>query len=296
MNCVINLNKPKGISSHKAVREVIKALGLSKAGHAGTLDPLATGTLLICTGKATKLSNYLTSLDKEYVVTMKLGVATDTLDAEGKVVKEKDSSFVTIALVQDTVKEFVGPILQTPPMYSALKHNGTPLYKLARKNITLERQKREITIYCIELTNFSLPLLTFRVVCSKGTYIRSLCADIAEKLGTCAHVVSLNRTRIGNFSLNNSLCFSDLSTGLKNTRAGCHSMDDTLVHFPEIRFDDEQTKKILNGQTLINKRDKEKEGLVRIKDSEGELLGVGKINNNHVKMTTLLVNQEQYLK
>ena len=199
MHAVVNLDKPAGLTSRTAMVLAQRALGAKRAGHAGTLDPLATGVLLVCLDEATKISGYLLDLEKEYTATLKLGERTDTLDAEGTVVERVEDFSVTESQVEKVLEKFRGGIEQVPPMYSALKRSGTPLYKLARKGITVERPPRKVRISELELTGFAPPLLELRITCSKGTYIRTLADDIGADLGMGAHVTALRRLRIGHF-------------------------------------------------------------------------------------------------
>lgn len=207
---VINLNKPKGITSHDAVTKVKRALKVKKAGHAGTLDPMATGVLLVCLNDATKIVRFLVDLGKQYTATLKLGQRTDTFDADGKVIEEKDARGVTEGQVRAVFEKFTGVIAQVPPMYSAVKHAGKPLYELARAGIVVERQSREVTVSQLELTAFRPPLLDIRVSCSKGTYIRTLAEDIGAALGVGAHVAEIQRTATGGFDVRDAMDLQEL--------------------------------------------------------------------------------------
>ena len=189
MDGVLIINKPKGYTSHDIVNIVKKQLNITKVGHAGTLDPMATGVLIILLGEATKLSNYLMNHDKEYIATLKLGKRTDTLDSEGQIIEEKEIPALSKENINEVLLSFLGKSKQIPPMYSAIKINGKKLYELARKGEEIERKEREIEIYEIEFIklkeeNNKVSEIEFKVNCSKGTYIRTLCEDIAERLGT----------------------------------------------------------------------------------------------------------------
>ena len=189
MDGVLIINKPKGYTSHDIVNIVKKELNITKVGHAGTLDPMATGVLIILLGKATKLSNYLMDHDKEYIATLKLGKRTDTLDSEGQIIEEKEIPALSKENINEVLLSFLGKSKQIPPMYSAIKINGKKLYELARKGEEIERKEREIEIYEIEFIklkeeNNKVSEIEFKVNCSKGTYIRTLCEEIAKKLGT----------------------------------------------------------------------------------------------------------------
>ncbi|MGB5440817.1 MAG: tRNA pseudouridine(55) synthase TruB, partial [Gammaproteobacteria bacterium] len=199
VNGILLLDKPAGVTSNAALQIVKKLYRARKAGHTGSLDPLATGLLPICFGEATKISGFLLDADKDYLVTCKLGERTTTGDAEGEVEQRRPVERVTEKLVRKAMQGFIGDIEQIPPMYSALKHKGERLYKLARQGIEVERAPRQVTIFEMELTDFSLPEATFRVHCSKGTYVRTLIEDIGEVLGCGAHVIRLRRLGVGPF-------------------------------------------------------------------------------------------------
>ena len=208
MNGIVIIDKPAGKTSHDVVNEVKKILGVKKAGHTGTLDPMATGVLPVCLNEATKLAKFLTGEDKEYLATMLLGVKTDTLDTEGKIISQSDKP-VTEERIRAVMAQMVGKIKQVPPAYSAVKYCGKPLYKWARRGIFLETAAREVEIHSIVIEDISFPRVTFRVACSKGTYIRTLCSDIGDLLECGACLCSLRRLRSGFFleemavSLNN---------------------------------------------------------------------------------------------
>ena len=207
---ILNLNKPPKITSRQAVDHVKRLLNVKKAGHGGTLDPDATGVLLICLGSGTKLFEALQAGTKEYEGAFTLGITTDTLDANGQVTKTLDASQVTPDQIRFVCQKFIGEIEQMPPMFSAVKHKGKPLYKLARRGIEVERRPRQVSIESIELLLFSLPEVRFRVVCSKGTYIRTLASDIGTALGCGAHLSELTRTRSGVFTIESAYTFDSL--------------------------------------------------------------------------------------
>ena len=207
---VLNLNKPPKFTSRQAVDCVKRILNVKKAGHGGTLDPNATGVLLVCLGDGTKLFDALQAGTKEYEGTLILGVTTDTLDANGEITKAADTSQITPDQIRSVCQQFVGEIEQTPPMFSAVKHKGKPLYKLARRGIEVERRSRQVFIESIELLSFDIPEVRFRVVCSKGTYIRVLAADIGAVLGCGAHLSELTRTRSGVFKIGEAHTFDSL--------------------------------------------------------------------------------------
>ena len=199
INFVIPMWKPVDWTSFDVVKKIRSHIKPAKVGHAGSLDPFAEGVLMLCTGKKTKSIESFMDQEKEYVSEIFLGSETDTLDITGKVVSTAKIPKINQQLIQDVLSGFIGDIMQEPPMYSALKYNGNPLYKLARKEITVYRKKREVKIYDIELQNFGMDSINIKVKCGRGTYIRALARDIALSLGTVGHLKSLKRTRIGDY-------------------------------------------------------------------------------------------------
>lgn len=209
INGIVIINKEKGYTSHDVCAKVRGILRQKKVGHTGTLDPDATGVLPVCLGNATKLCDVLTDKTKEYVATLLLGTVTDTLDIGG-VVLSQNPVLVSEKEVREAVLSFLGKSIQIPPMYSALKQNGKKLYELARAGIEVERQPRPIEIFEIEILNINIPRVEIRILCSKGTYIRSLCDDIGKKLGCGACMENLQRTRVGNFYLKDACLLQEL--------------------------------------------------------------------------------------
>jgi len=298
MDIIISINKPKDITSQDAVTKVKKILKVKKAGHTGTLDPMATGLLMVCVNKSTRLASYFTGLDKEYKAVMKLGETTDTQDAYGKIIETIENIQVDNELIEETLQSFTGTILQQPPMFSALKHKGEPLYKLARKGIEIERKSREVTIYNIELLDISLPYVTFKTRCSKGTYIRTLCDDIGKKLGTGAHLSALERTAIGDYNIEDSLTLEELRAVSQgdDINKGIYSMDEALSWLPEFVIKEASVKSIMNGNPIMLNNMKPDDALktaagIRIKSSEGNLLAVGSYFDikNSIKMDVVFV-------
>ena len=214
MDGIIIINKEKEYTSHDVVAKVKKILNEKKVGHTGTLDPNATGVLPILLGKGTKLSKYLINHNKIYEATLKLGEKTDTADIEGKIIEEKDvkKENLSVENIARTLQEFIGKSKQVPPMYSAIKVNGKKLYEYARKGQTIEIKPREIEIYGIELLNINNNEITFRVHCSKGTYIRTLCENIAEKLETVGYMKDLKRIEVGEFNIKNAITLKELES------------------------------------------------------------------------------------
>lgn len=217
INGMINIYKEAGFTSHDVVAKLRGILGQKKIGHTGTLDPQAVGVLPVCLGNATKLCDLLTDKDKEYEAVLRLGVVTDTQDMTGKILSESEVT-ITEEKAMEAVLSFIGEYNQIPPMYSALKVNGQKLYDLARQGREVERQARSVTIHGIKIKDISLPYIRFRVVCSKGTYIRTLCHDIGEKLGCGGAMESLKRTRVGGFIQEEALTLSQVE---KLRNEGC---------------------------------------------------------------------------
>lgn len=204
-NGILIVDKPKGITSHDVVNIVRRLFNVKEVGHAGTLDPIATGVLIILIGEATKRSNFLASVDKEYRTTLRLGITTDTGDAFGKIIASSQLQGLERDLIEKTIMGFKGEIEQMPPVFSAVKFKGRSLYKWARKGITVPRKARKVTVREISIKKISLPDIVFDVSCSKGTYIRQLCMDIGGKLGCGAHMAELRRLKAGDFHISQAI-------------------------------------------------------------------------------------------
>jgi tRNA pseudouridine55 synthase len=222
---VLLIDKPLNWTSFDVVDKIRRWFGIEKAGHAGTLDPRATGLLILCTGRQTKRIDQFANLDKEYTGTFELGIRTPSFDMETGVTERGDYTDVSIERLRSVVLGFTGRQMQIPPMYSAVKHHGKPLYKYARKGKTLERQPKEVDVTEFTVVSFLPPVAEFRVVCSKGTYIRSLVSDIGDKLGCGAALTSLRRTRIGTHRVENALTMEELDK-VKGERASLRSLSD----------------------------------------------------------------------
>ncbi len=289
MNIVLQFNKRRDSTSHDAVTAVKKLFKVRKAGHAGTLDPMATGVLLICLNEATKIAGYLSDLDKEYIVTAKLGESTNTYDSEGIITHRAMTPVVTRNDIETILPRFRGEVEQTPPMFSAIKIGGKPLYELARKGIEVDRKPRLITIYSIEILEFNMPYLRLNVACSKGTYIRSLCNDIGNALGTGAHVTELARARIGDFILQNAATIDELP----HKTEALHTLDAALKHLRAILLDKDEYLRASNGNPVRLKRECQETvdkdaPFVRLKNPEGNTFGIGKVVADSIKIVRLL--------
>ncbi len=213
MEGIIVINKPPGITSHDVVGFVRRKFKIRRVGHAGTLDPLATGVLVMLVGKATKLSDRFIAFDKSYRATLRLGTKTTTADIMGTIVEEKPFADITRSRVEDVFKDFVGDIEQKPPMVSAVKHQGKRLYKLAREGKTVERTARKVRIDEVTLLSFALPEVEFFMACSKGTYVRQLAEDVGDVLGCGACISQIERTKVGPFDIKDAVKLEDLNEG-----------------------------------------------------------------------------------
>ncbi|MCA8200310.1 tRNA pseudouridine(55) synthase TruB [Burkholderia sp. AU33545] len=292
---VLLLDKPVGLSSNDALIRAKRLLLAKKAGHTGTLDPLASGLLPLCFGEATKFSQDLLEADKTYEATMRLGVRTTTGDAEGDVLDtravECDRPAVEAALAR-----FTGEIVQVPPMYSALKRDGKPLYEYARAGQTVEREGRNVTIHALDLLACELPDVTFRVTCSKGTYVRTLAEDIGEALGCGAHLTMLRRTGVGALTLEHAVTLDALSDATEAARdAWLQPVDALLSTFPLVRLDEACAKRFLHGQRLplsaLDPIDAAEGERVRVYDAV-RLLGVARKANGVLAPERLVVTAQ----
>lgn len=271
---VLLLDKPKGFSSNQALQQAKRLYQAAKAGHTGSLDPLATGLLPICFGEATKFSHYLLDADKSYCAGIKLGVTTTTGDAEGEIVHttsvELDQSQIEAALLK-----FRGIISQVPPMYSALKHQGKPLYAYARDGVDVERAARQVTIHDIRLQRFKQDELEIVVECSKGTYIRTLAEDIGNSLGCGAHLQSLRRLSTGHFQLEDAATLEELEAMTAEERDRMLlPVEASIEYLPRVNLDEESTYYLRQGQRIW-KSGAIPSGLLRLYGAQGEFLGTG---------------------
>ncbi|MBX9847812.1 MAG: tRNA pseudouridine(55) synthase TruB [Rhodocyclaceae bacterium] len=245
---VLLLDKPLGLSSNTALQTARRLLNADKAGHTGTLDPLATGLLPLCFGEATKFAGELLDADKAYEATLKLGQTTTTADAEGEVLQTRPVQ-VDQARLDAAMQRFTGPICQVPPMYSALKRDGKPLYEYARAGVELEREARDVVIHSLRLLEWKGDSVRIAVDCSKGTYVRTLAEDIGELLGCGAHLTALRRTRIGDIYLNGAVTLDALETATDRD-ALLHPTESLLAELPEVRLDAADSDRMLHGQSL----------------------------------------------
>lgn len=249
---VLNINKPEGITSFDVVAGIKRVTRSKKVGHAGTLDPEASGVLLICLGKATKIVPFLMDATKEYRATLHLGITTDTLDSTGVVLHRAEEIAVTEGKIREVISSFSGEIEQVPPMFSALWHQGRRLYELAREGVEVERKPRKVWIYRLTIRSCDLPYVTFDVTCSKGTYVRTLCADIGQKLGVGGHMSSLQRLRVGDMTIEQAIPYEAVkqSDAAEILAAGLHPLDEVLKFLPVVQIGPEAERKALHGVPL----------------------------------------------
>jgi tRNA pseudouridine55 synthase len=268
---LICVDKPAGLSSHDVVREVRRLTGIRRVGHTGTLDPTATGVLLICIGRATRLAEYVVGLPKQYETTIRLGQETDTYDSEGNILAERPVTVTRSALLK-ALDRFRGPIDQTPPMFSAVKRGGQPLYKRARRGEVLPRPPRRVTIYELELLAWESPDLQVKVVCSTGTYIRSLAHDLGQELGCGGHVRALRRTAVGRFVVADAVALGDLSAA--NWPAFLLPPDAAVSHLPALTLTAEEARDLLFGRQVEARSGQPEAGLARAYAPDGDFIGL----------------------
>ena len=276
------VDKPSGITSSKLVQVIKKTFSLNRIGHTGTLDPLATGLMVLCVGQATKFSQFLLVKDKSYRVSIKLGVATDTFDAGGLVISEKDVNHVTRDLIEASLTNFKGEIEQIPPMYSAIKKNGVPLYEMARRGLKVDLEPRKVRIYEIKMLGFDGKFLDLKVCCSKGTYIRTIAADLGDVLGCGAHVAELRRLSVGTYDEKDMLAFDELvklenSDGLADH---LHPIASAFKDWSEVLINPRQARLLMNGVKLADRfvlRDSRVGIYESIDGIEKKFIGVGEV-------------------
>ena len=291
---IVVLDKANGLSSNAALQEVKRLYEANKAGHAGSLDPLATGVLPVCLGEATKVSQFLLDSDKRYRARIKLGIRTDTGDSEGSIIERNEGISVSRKAVERALTKFKGEVEQVPPMHSAIKMNGVPLYKLARKGITVEREPRLVTLYQICLVEFVNSELELEISCSKGTYIRTIADDLGQELGCGAHVIELRRTQAGVFTEKDSISSEELALekenrGLDKIDQFLIPMDRAIQDLPEVNLPSITASHVKNGQAVLV-RHLPKNGLVRMYEDE-QFIGIGSIDDDgKVAPKRLIIN------
>jgi tRNA pseudouridine55 synthase len=265
------IDKPAGLTSHDVVREIRSISSLRRVGHTGTLDPLATGLLILCVGRATRLAEYLVALPKSYDATIRLGQETNTYDAEGDIVAEAPVSVKETELDQ-ILAQFLGKIEQIPPIFSAVKQDGQPLYKRARRGLTVTPKVRLVIVHELELLSWESPFLQLRVVCSSGTYIRSLAHDLGQQLDCGGHISALHRTSIGPFKADDSVPLDELSKA--NWRDFLQPTDTAVAHLPRLDLSASESIKLRQGQKLAYRCGQPENDIVRVYDSHGRFIGI----------------------
>lgn len=280
------LDKPQGVSSNDIMQKVKRLFNANKAGHTGALDPLATGMLPICLGEATKFSQFLLDSDKRYRVIAKLGERTDTSDADGQIVQTRDVN-VELPQILTALDAFRGEILQVPTMFSALKHQGKPLYEYARQGITVEREARPITIFELTFIAYQPPFLTLEVHCSKGTYIRTLVDDLGEALGCGAHVIMLRRLAVAQYPAEKMMSIDELQNLAANIPLAqldqrLLPIDSAVASLPTLHLDAQQSRAVGFGQRVKFENSQQLQGQVRLFSADNQFLGVAEVDPQNV--------------
>ncbi len=270
---ILNINKGEGLTSHDVVGKLRRILGLRRIGHTGTLDPGATGVLVVCVGQATRIAQYLEAMEKSYVAELVLGTTTTTEDRDGEILQTKPVA-VTEKQLEAALSKFRGPIQQLPPMYSAVHHKGRRLYELAREGQVVAREPREVTIHKLELEEFQSPVAKIHVECSKGTYIRTLCADLGAELGTGGHMGKLVRTGVGQFSLDDAVSIEavEIAKNEGKLEKFLIPMGQGLASWPVVQVEEEGARTVANGGKIPGAS----VGMVRIEDRAGTLLALAR--------------------
>ena len=284
LNGILLLDKPLMLSSNHAIQKIKKQFNIRKVGHTGTLDPLATGLLPVCMGQATRISRFLINSDKTYRALIMLGTRTSTGDKEGEIIETCSSDVSTnTAYIDKVLKSFIGEQKQIPPMYSALKHNGERLYKLAQKGLNVSRKARSINIYSIDLISINDDYLEVIIECSKGTYIRTLAEDIAKKLGTVGHIDQLRRLNIKCFHDQSMFSFNQIMKA-KSINQFLLPIDIPLKHLAKKDFSESESSMFINGLSIqTNQRSNNESDYIRIYNDESVFLGVGLYSNGYIK-------------
>jgi tRNA pseudouridine55 synthase len=270
---VLNMNKPAGVTSHDVVARIRRLANLQRVGHAGTLDPMATGVLVVCLGRSTRVAEYIADAAKTYLATIHFGVVTETWDTEGQVRESHDVSGLSLAAIEQVLPAFQGCIEQVPPAYSALKRNGQPLYRLARRGVALQPAPRAVQIYQLDVVEWRSPELVLRVTCSKGTYIRSLAYDLGQRLGVGAHLSALARLAVGRFRLEDAIELDTLERDAPHLwMRHLVPLRVALAHLPGVTVDDDTARRLSFGQAVP--LPEQAEGLLFAYAQDGRLVAV----------------------
>jgi len=292
VNGVLVVDKPKGPTSSDVVQIVRRALKVKKAGHTGTLDPMATGVLPLCLGDATRIAQVLTDGNKAYDATLKLGVTTDTLDAEGAVLQTRAVPALTRERLEQVFAAFRGELKQTPPMYSAIKKDGKRLYELARAGEEVEREARAVTVFSLTLNDFTSDELKLSVACSKGFFVRTLAADIGEALGCGAHLTALRRTQSGPFAIARAIPLQEIvDKGAEAVAGKLASLDESLAFLPEVKTNEAEADRVKHGGVVEVARPDE--AMVRVTGPTGEVLALAEIRRGRLVYKRVLANQAE---
>lgn len=290
---ILNIDKPGGLTSHDVVARVRRLVGIRRVGHAGTLDPLATGVLLVCLGRTTRLIEYLVGRPKTYETTIRLGQTTDTYDAEGAIIAERPVA-VTQRELEAALTQFRGPIRQQPPLYSAVKQGGRPLYKLARQDAEraaqIERPFRDVTIYELELLDFASPWLRLRIVCSSGTYIRSLAHDLGEVLGCGGHVVSLRRLAVGDFGVETAVPLDELTAD--NWQSYLLPGEAAVGHLPRLILSTPESEQLQQGKRVPQQPGQATADLIAVYDEAGSFIGVATAEGGYWRPKKIMASND----
>jgi len=279
MDGIFNINKPTGITSHDVVAIIRKHLKQKRVGHAGTLDPLASGVLPICVGQGTRVAEYLSESGKAYQAGIQFGTATDTYDAEGTIAATASTAGLTLNRIEEAIEKFRGPQMQYPPLYSAIKIEGQPAYKRARAGEAIVLEPRPIVIYALEILTWIPPRLTLDIECSKGTYVRSLAHDLGIQIGCYAYLESLIRTRSGPFTLADSITLEQFAEAVETNSILHHSFpsDKALEHYPAIKLDAETVERVKHGNTFKSML-ANNSGLARVYDINEVFIAIAEWN------------------
>ena len=270
------IDKPGGMTSHDVVNRIRQVTKTRRVGHAGTLDPLATGVLLVCVGRATRLVEYLVGQTKSYITTVQLGQATNTYDIDGEVVAERPFAHITLAHINQALEQFRGTISQKPPIYSAIKKDGQPLYKLARRGEAVDVPLREVTIYNLSLLSVKLPKVELAISCSSGTYIRSLAHDLGAALGCGGHVTALRRTAVGEFTVDQAIELNSLTRD--NVEDYLQPMATAVTHLPRLHLNADEVKDVENGRFIPRLISHPQAELVQMYGQDGRFVGIARAN------------------
>jgi tRNA pseudouridine55 synthase len=290
---ILLVNKPKGLTSNAVLQRIKHHLHAKKAGHTGSLDPMATGMLPLCFGEATKFSQYLLNADKCYEVTGVLGVKTNTGDAMGEIIATHPHVDISLHTLQDVLLQFVGPIQQVPSMFSALKHQGQPLYKYARAGIEIERKARDIFIHQLDLNHFDGQQLSLTVTCSKGTYIRNLVEDIGERLGVGAHINQLHRCYTAGFETEPMFTMDELlEKSPEDVMSALLPMERAISTLPSLTLDSQQVLALQQGKTLPSVDISQGTGSIRLYTKDSQFMGLGDLQEDGLLKAQRLLSLE----